>query len=507
MKKENAETTPSKGTKTEPAERARTESTLLLPYRKIDLPKIDLSQYCESELESIRQPVTGKRLKSTAKKENQSATEHFVLFRDLSEPKSRLLSEPGLLLGDMASYAWADVGKLTGLQAKIVRTKLAQEFDELFEKEARDNGWRCSDMNAPYRSSRPLKIPRKDRSFVELLSLPTLRDIWQHVDHDSSTCLLELTAVIWNAKTFGSKYELWVSGEGFSQEEIELFFKSSIADQKLTPCQQEILKKCADIASRVRETDDMDKLAEKAGSAPAPGSRRIKGASRQPQTFVASKQTDKSSHSQTSRKPRESKYEDAVENYLRNLVDAVNRGEKPQAFAINLSSRDIAEALHKTKQFKYIRKGVEFETKIESIEDKVRRTDAWKKWQKQGKQEFLSGVEPPRLDAVYDQREFDPSTGLPDGVDKVDRNEEYDAPVEDFLRALHNKVLTKKMTHEKYCATVSTLTPEVIAKRIKTQGNYPAFEKRSISTISTGVEYSTAWINRMEILDVESYQK
>jgi len=204
------------------------------------------------------------------------------------------------------------------------------------------------------------------------------------------------------------------------------------------------------------------------------------------------------------RKKRGSKFEDAADEYLRNLVDAVKRGEQTQAFALNLSSWDIAEVLIKKDKFKkYKKHGVEHNTELLSVNEGVRRSEAWETWQKQ-KKALIGGTRPPSLEETYDKRTH-PDTKLPHGVHAVDCDrEEYEAPVEEFLQALHNQFLCEKITQAKYLSIVAELTTEAVAAWIKK--NKPAFKGRSIVTISDGVRDSTAWINRAKILNVDAYK-
>jgi len=214
--------------------------------------------------------------------------------------------------------------------------------------------------------------------------------------------------------------------------------------------------------------------------------------------------TTKGSKPKQTRK-RESKYEVSVENYLHKLVDLVKKGDKPQAFALNLTPMDVALALQKKEKFKTVKiKGVEHEVKIESIEDRVGRSKAWKNRHNILKE--IKSTPPSSVAEAFDKRTFDKSTGLPNSVSKVrNGNEEYETAVEEFLHALHNQVAFDTIKPDKYCSMVSELTTKVVATWI--QKNKPTFSGRSIVTISDGVRDSTAWINREVILNTDRYRE
>ena len=206
---------------------------------------------------------------------------------------------------------------------------------------------------------------------------------------------------------------------------------------------------------------------------------------------------------QKTRKPRRLKYEDAVENYLHDLVRAVRMDDTIPEFATNLSYRNVAAVLHTRDEFKtYKKNGEILETLISSVENGVRHSKAW-----QNRFEILqqiNGIKPPSLGEVYDKRTHT-DTVLPPGVNEVDCHEEYEDPVEEYLRALHKNCLFERITPEQYCAQTTELTPKTVAKWLKE--NKTAFEKRSIATIENGVQCSMAWINREEILNVEAHAK
>jgi hypothetical protein len=194
------------------------------------------------------------------------------------------------------------------------------------------------------------------------------------------------------------------------------------------------------------------------------------------------------------RKQRRSKYEDAVLERLHNIVEGVNKGYvSSEEFEDFSTVKSIAKYLQDNdNRFR--------KTKIESIEQYVGRSDAWKK-----RQEILKlcyGTMPPLLDEVYDKRTFT-DTRLPDGVNDVDcSRKEYEAPVEDYLASLKHNVLLGKNTREAYISIVTNLTPNKIAQSLKEKEQ---FTDRNIETIEKGVQYSDAWRNREEILETKEY--
>ena len=216
-------------------------------------------------------------------------------------------------------------------------------------------------------------------------------------------------------------------------------------------------------------------------------------------------ETTKNETQAKERKPRRSKYEEGVQNYLHNLVVSVKEGDLSQDFALKLTPLVVAGALKEKPEFKTVKiKGEVREVKIESIEDRVGRTKTWK-----NRNDILKqiGSSPPlSVSDVYDNRTFNKSTGLPDSVSKVRSNEEYETAVEKFLHALYYKAAeTNKIKPDEYCSMVSELTTKVVATWI--QKNEPAFRNRSIATISDGVRDSTAWNNREEILNTDRYRE
>ena len=198
---------------------------------------------------------------------------------------------------------------------------------------------------------------------------------------------------------------------------------------------------------------------------------------------------------------RTSKYENAVENYLLHLVDAVNKGDISPKSIENLTSGKVAEILHKNNEFiTYKKKGTENKASIGSIHQGVRRSKAWRSRNNMLKQ--ADGSRPPGLKEAYGDWK-DTDTELPNGVSKVDCGREvYEEPVEEFLQILRNKFLIGKISSEEYGSTVAKLTLKAVAMWIK--DNIPTFKDKGVETIEKGVKYCKAWINRGEILNVET---
>jgi hypothetical protein len=237
-------------------------------------------------------------------KKKESAMEYYALFRDVSEPASHgtLASahrRHDLLIGDTAAYVWRCVGELTSSQAKIVQAKIDLIYEEKFEKEyhtALVRQFEGKIIN-PKRQSVPVishehsdyedrvlpeteeerqqvlgklfsrslhgapkisfhskpnvpKFSQKRRSFVRLLPLSILTDIWQRVGCAPNMEPLRHTAAVWYLETLHGS-EIFVHGQKFSSEESEIAFKSSLDDQELSDFQREVLGKCDEIAKRV----------------------------------------------------------------------------------------------------------------------------------------------------------------------------------------------------------------------------------------------------------------
>ncbi|MCL2744410.1 MAG: hypothetical protein FWE67_11225 [Planctomycetaceae bacterium] len=95
-------------------------------------------------------------------------------------------------------------------------------------------------------------IHKKDRSFVQLLSLSILCDTWKHIGDYSSIDILRSTATRWFKKTLcGYKF---ISTSKGNPDETEPIFRPSIDEQilQITARQQEVLEKCVEIVNSVR---------------------------------------------------------------------------------------------------------------------------------------------------------------------------------------------------------------------------------------------------------------
>jgi hypothetical protein len=218
--------------------------------------------------------------------------------------------------GSVAQFLWCYIGKLTARQARGVQTKLDLEFKKKFVEEcpwymdlnelmikglkesqcpyggrivgrrqASSHVSQCETTKPDvvfleYTSDQRLKMlqekrvvarspqgtehfvvsktkaiaPKIWRSFVHLLPFPTLTDMWHRIGCPTDVEPLQCTALVWCRETFW-KETISLVGEKACPEEIELVFKSSLDDQKMTVSQREVLKKCVDVANSVREVD------------------------------------------------------------------------------------------------------------------------------------------------------------------------------------------------------------------------------------------------------------
>ena len=96
---------------------------------------------------------------------------------------------------------------------------------------------------------------------------------------------------------------------------------------------------------------------------------------------------------------------------------------------------------------------------------------------------------------AYGEQLFDEDTKKLN-ISKVDVNkEEFEGLVEEYLVGLQRKMLYGEVVK------ASEPTPKAVAMWIIEKE--PAFKKRSLISIESAVEYSCAWINRDEILDVK----
>ena len=200
---------------------------------------------------------------------------------------------------------------------------------------------------------------------------------------------------------------------------------------------------------------------------------------------------NKPTRSKKPRKPRQSKYEDAVEERLKNIVEGVNKDYISSVeFENHTTVKSIAKYLRDNDdRFKDI--------KIKTIEQYVRRSDAWK-----NRMETLQrcyGIPPPRLDEVYDMTKYKEEDERPPVSDVDCSRKEYEVPVEEYLANLKHSELLGKITRDEYISAVTNLTPKIIAKQLKEQEQFKDIE---IGSIVKGVEFSDAWRNREATLDM-----
>jgi hypothetical protein len=101
---------------------------------------------------------------------------------------------------------------------------------------------------------------KRHRSFVELLSLETLMDIWNRFGYFQHMDLLRRTAGIWVLETLEKNCNIHTKRNSYRPGMTRLFFKSIVLNDKkyiptLTLRQQVVLGKCVDIANSIRIAD------------------------------------------------------------------------------------------------------------------------------------------------------------------------------------------------------------------------------------------------------------
>ena len=243
-------------------------------------------------------------------KETESAQDYYVLFRDAKkgikkqgefleklEMQGRSISSDSNdipSLDGLATYLWCYVGKLTARQARGVQAKLDLDLKKGFEEEYRWDelgryrfiiaiteglNWNSfkftpvqhfqihynAGLVAQSHSDKKKivnpktdvssRIPQSARSFVHLLPLSTLTDIWHRVGCPKDVESVRYTAIVWIRKTLREEKISQIEQKA-DPEEVELVFKLSLDDQEMTEYQREVLRKCIDIANRIRGIDD-----------------------------------------------------------------------------------------------------------------------------------------------------------------------------------------------------------------------------------------------------------
>jgi len=101
---------------------------------------------------------------------------------------------------------------------------------------------------------------KRHRSFVELLSLETLMDVWQRFGYFRHMDLLRRTAGIWVRETLERNRIIHTKRNRRNPEDIKTIFESFVHDDKeyipaLTLRQQVVLGKCVDIINSTRTAD------------------------------------------------------------------------------------------------------------------------------------------------------------------------------------------------------------------------------------------------------------
>jgi len=102
-----------------------------------------------------------------------------------------------------------------------------------------------------------LDIPKMNRSFVELISLTTLRKGWKRNGCFPEMDPLRRTAAIWvSEKKKSANGKISPFGEKFKPEHTEIIFKSALDSEEyiltLTDRQKNVLRECVDIVKHVR---------------------------------------------------------------------------------------------------------------------------------------------------------------------------------------------------------------------------------------------------------------
>ena len=333
--------------------------------------------------------------------------------------------------GSAVQFLWCYIGKLTARQARGVEIKLDLEFTTRFENECpwyqelnerliktvrESNRSRSTTIGhqqdvsqkyqgettkpdvvfLKYTSAQRLQIlqekglvarsdqgtehfvvsktkpiaPKIWRSFVQLFPLSTLTEIWHRVGCPTGVEPLRCTAVVWCRETFWNE-NISSVGPKMCPEEVEIVFKSSLDDQGMVASQREVLKKCVDVANRVREIEgckDMN-IENKYGLV----QENIEG---QPPAKPP-KQIAESAHKPTPKKNTEqesretgSKYEVPVQTIIDENIVEVVVGKAEQ-----LTRKEIALKLkNEWKEFKAV--------KVSSIEKRVGETKAWEAYDK-----------------------------------------------------------------------------------------------------------------------------
>jgi len=112
-----------------------------------------------------------------------------------------------------------------------------------------------------YNLTKDLEPPKRHKSFVELLSLETLMNIWSSYGYYPHMDLLRRTAEIWVIQILEkNERHIKTSEENLSLEDTEAVFKSIVHDDKnyiptLTPRQLDVLSECVDIVNTTRALD------------------------------------------------------------------------------------------------------------------------------------------------------------------------------------------------------------------------------------------------------------
>ena len=182
-----------------------------------------------------------------ARKKEAAGDDYYILFRDILYPPDDNFSQ---------TFVWSHVGILSDSQAKKIQDSFDCVEREKFEGELVCLlGLLCN----PDLFENEISISKMSRSFVELISSTTLRDIWRRYGFIETNMLWRMAAVWFNEQQNGKfvTSEIEYSEYRPSPEEAEEKFKSVLDSQEyflaLTERQMNVLDKCVNTINNIRE--------------------------------------------------------------------------------------------------------------------------------------------------------------------------------------------------------------------------------------------------------------
>ena len=196
--------------------------------------------------------------------------DYYILFRDATVPTPLTRKERDkqreVLLGDTATYVWGYVGELGKSQAESALKRLVLEFEEKCVGKPESSAiTRVITYNAVEQLALIKKrcvidnkenLEKRQGSFVALVSLETLLDMWRRFGYCQPMNLLRRTMEIWVVKVLEAN-KIFTSEQKLRSAKIKNEFKSTIFDDEtyiptLTLRQREVLGKCLDIVNGIR---------------------------------------------------------------------------------------------------------------------------------------------------------------------------------------------------------------------------------------------------------------